>query len=73
MNKIYDKVEIIGLIEDEILALGTVPYQLAREAKRRAYSDRVCFNLMVEFMLHPEQQANVLRRLEAHLKRNSNV
>ncbi len=69
MVKLYDRVEIVGMIEDEILALGTVPYRFARDAKQTAYRDQVTFRLLLEFMTYPNRRENVLRRLEAHLKR----
>lgn len=69
MYRIYDKVEIIGYIEDEILSTGEIPYRLAREAKNRAYRDEVAYNLMIQYMKIPNRRTNTLRVLESYLKR----
>lgn len=65
-SKIYDRVEIIGFIEEEMLIKEPVPYSLVSAAKNLAYEDDTAYNLMVEYMktLRP----GVLKRLEVYLR-----
>ena len=66
LSKIYDRVEIIGFIEEEILSKENVDCQTVLAAKQLAYDDDTAYNLMVEYMktLRP----GVLKRLEVYLK-----